>query len=301
MKKIAYSKINLTLEILGTKRGDGFHDISSVMHKIPLGDEIKLDVSLSGEGKTELVCSDKGLCDIEDNLAYKASQLYLEEYFNATGNKADVKIELNKKTPSGAGLGGGSADAACVLDMLYTMLGKVSKEKTELLASRLGSDVVFCLDRYKSAVCTGRGEICRNIEVLPKNIFLAVLKPYKSIDTRGIYKEYDSLYGDDYSKTETLAMEKALKDGRTDKICSLLMNDFQPICEKRLQEIALLCENLRKQGAVGSLMSGSGSAVYGIFTEEALCRDGVKKTEKEYNINSFVFTPEDFEKMYCGE
>ena len=160
MKKTAYCKINLTLEILGTKRGDGFHDLKTVMHKIPLGDTIEICTEKSGSGRIVLAC-DSDVCKAEDNLAYKAAKMFMEAYFAKTGKTADVHITLNKTTPTGAGLGGGSADAATVLDMMKKELGEVSEDEILLMAQNLGSDVPFCLERYTSAYCTGRGEICR--------------------------------------------------------------------------------------------------------------------------------------------
>ena len=119
MIKTAYCKINLTLEILGTKRNDGFHDLKSVMHKIPLGDIIKIELS-EGNGKIFLDCNED-VCENENNLAFLAAKAYIEEYNKVRKPDVDVHITLTKITPTGAGLGGGSADAACVLDMLSAL------------------------------------------------------------------------------------------------------------------------------------------------------------------------------------
>ncbi len=298
MKKTAYSKINLTLEILGTKRGDGFHDICSVMHKIPLGDIIELEVG-KGNGKIDFFCSDFSLCDTQDNLAYRAADKYLEEYKKVTGKEADVKLKLEKITPYGAGLGGGSADAACVLDMMSTALVGVDFDTKLKIASELGSDVVFCLEEYKCARCTGRGEICKNIAVLPKDACLVVAKPFASINTKGIYKSYDEAYGDNYDKNASTLMEKALEKENLKEISALLTNDFEDICEKRLSDIAQIRTNLLQLGALGSLMSGSGSAVYGIFDGENKCVDAKNTLLKNGGLCAYAFTGEDFEKMYA--
>ena len=149
MKQTAYCKINLTLEILGTKRADGFHDLKTVMHKIPLGDVIELE-AVSGSGKITFSC-DSDVCAPDDNLAYRAAQRYLELYREKTSLDADVSINLIKVTPTGAGLGGGSADAATVLDMMYKALGGVSEDDVLEMAEKLGSDVPFCLERYLCA------------------------------------------------------------------------------------------------------------------------------------------------------
>lgn len=299
MKQTAYCKINLTLEILGTKRNDGFHDLKSVMHKIPLGDIIEIEVK-AGEGKINLSC-DSDVCLPEDNLAYRAAKLYLEKYNQNTGKNADVDIKLIKVTPTGAGLGGGSADAATVLDMLEEILGGVTSQETLELAKELGSDVPFCLERYMSAVCTGRGEICRNIDTLPEGICLVVAKPKESINTKGIYGEYDKKFGDDYSKSATDEMEKALCEANTERIAKCIVNDFESVCIPRLPEIALIKEKMLECGALCSQMSGSGSAVFGLFDS------GMKSKEcfealKKYGLSEvYCFDGKDFAKMYKGE
>lgn len=299
MKRRAYCKINLTLEILGTRRNDGFHDIKSVMHKIPLGDIIELSAE-EGEGKIFFSC-DSDVCDPKDNLAYRAAECYLEEYRKNTGENADVVIKLEKVTPTGAGLGGGSADAAVVLDMLRDILGGVSDEKVLDLASRLGSDVPFCLGRYMSAYCTGRGEICRSIDTLPKNIYLIIAKPEESINTKGIYGEYDIKHGDDYSKKATDSMEIALKEANLACIAECLMNDFEEVCIPRLPEIDTIKKMMLEAGAVCSQMSGSGSAVFGIFEREEEAEICAESLKKHGLTQVYIFTPCDFEKMYKGE
>ncbi|MBQ7399937.1 MAG: 4-(cytidine 5'-diphospho)-2-C-methyl-D-erythritol kinase [Clostridia bacterium] len=299
MKRTAYCKINLTLEILGTKRNDGFHDIKSIMHKIPLGDIIELDAK-EGSGKILFSC-DSDVCDPKDNLAYRAAECYLEEYAKSTDRNADVTLKLTKITPTGAGLGGGSADAATVLDMLQELLGGVSDEKVLDLASGLGSDVPFCLGRYMSAVCTGRGEICRNIDTLPRDICLVVAKPEQSINTKGIYGEYDTKHGDDYSKSMTEKMEKALKEENLSAIAECLMNDFEEVCIPRLPAIAEIKEEMLRGKALCSQMSGSGSAVFGIFKKEKDARACFEALKNGGLSEVYFFAGADFEKMYKGE
>lgn len=299
MKRTAYCKINLTLEILGTKRNDGFHDLKSVMHKIPLGDKIELFVK-SGCGNVTLACN-RDVCDPCDNLAYKAAVMYLEKYKENTGKTADVVMRLEKITPTGAGLGGGSADAACVLDMLAVELGGVSRDETLEMAKKLGSDVPFCLERYMSAVCTGRGEICQNIAHLPDGICMVVAKPIESINTKGIYGEYDKAFGDDYSKSETEKMQSALESGDLSEIAKCVMNDFEHVCIPRLSEIETIKKQMKTLGAAASQMSGSGSAVFGLFGDENKCRACGDALMKLGYKEVFCFCHEDFRKMYGDE
>ena len=299
MKQTAYCKINLTLEILGTKREDGFHDLKTVMHKIPLGDIIELE-AVSGSGKITFSC-DSDVCAPEDNLAYRAAEMYLETYRKNTSRDADVSIKLEKVTPTGAGLGGGSADAATVLDMLFKALGGVSEKETLGMAERLGSDVPFCLERYLCAYCTGRGEICRNIDVLPKGSCIVVAKPKESINTKGIYGEYDRHFGDDYSKSESDRMEEALGKASLSDITSFMVNDFEHVCIPRLPEIADIKKKMLLLGASGSMMSGSGSAVYGLFDDEKKCKACFDALKAEGLTEVNFFNDNDFAKMYKGE
>ena len=299
MKATAFCKINLTLEILGTRRADGFHDIASIMHKVPLGDSIELEAQ-EGSGKISFLCN-ADVCPDEDNIAYKAAKSYLDLYSRKTEKNADVSIELKKITPSGAGLGGGSADGALVLDLLQNALGGVDDKEILSLAASLGSDVPFCLRRYTSAVCTGRGEICEDIQRLPDGTCLLIAKPSQSINTKGIYREYDELFGDDYSKQATLMMKNALDGGNLENICSLLVNDFEKVCISRLSQIRDIKNDMLSGGAVGSQMSGSGSAVFGLFDSEGACVDCKNRLLFKGLSEVFAFTDEDFKKMYMDE
>ena len=280
MIKTAYCKINLTLEILGTQREDGFHDLKSVMHKIPLGDRISLETK-SGEGRIFFECSEN-VCSNEENLAYRAAKAYIDEYEKSQKADFDVFIQLTKITPTGAGLGGGSADAACVLDMLEGILGALGEKRVEEIAAALGSDVVFCLERYKCAYCTGRGEICRSIETLPKNTCIVIAKPNESLNTKGIYKSYDEMYGNDYSKELSDRMEKALAQESIKEISKCIINDFEPVCIPRLEEIGKIKDKISLFGSYACMMSGSGSAVFGFDVSE-------DKTAKLKNEGFAVF------------
>ena len=299
MIKTAYCKINLTLEILGTDRADGFHDLKSVMHKIPLGDRISLETK-AGSGRIFFECSEN-VCSNEENLAYRAAKAYIDEYEKSKKADFDVYIRLTKITPTGAGLGGGSADGACVLDMLESTLGALGEKRIEEIAATLGSDVVFCLERYKCAYCTGRGEICRSIDTLPKNTCIVIAKPNESLNTKGIYKSYDELYGNNYAKDKSDRMEKALAKGCAEEISRCAVNDFESVCIPRLEEIGKIKEKVSAFGAYACMMSGSGSAVFGLFDDEDKCAECKKALLSSGLGEVFAFTAEDFAKMYAGE
>ena len=258
--KNAYAKINLTLEILGTKRADGFHDIASIMHKAKsLYDTVTVSLTDSG---INLEC-DKNVCAPTDNLAYKAAQKYIDKYTEKTGKTLGVDIKIQKNIPAGAGLAGGSSDAATVLDCLQELKSALSENEIDEIALSLGSDVPFCLEKHTCALCTGRGEEIRDLPAL-ENIEVVFYLPKTPLSTKGIYGEYDKLYGDDYTKNKSFFMAEAIeKSADISAVLSYMCNDFQPLCEARCPEIKDGCKILANQGYF-SQMSGSGSAVFGI-------------------------------------
>ena len=266
----AYAKINLTLEILGTRRGDGFHDIASVMMKVPtLYDGVTLSASDAPEdaGLIALSC-DRDVCAPEKNLAYLAAKRYYDFVHSKEEKKLPgISIALKKNIPSGAGLAGGSSDAAAVLNGLNELFGKLDKSELFQIALSLGSDIPFCLDPCGAALCTGRGELLEPLPT-PENVRIELRFPQTPLSTAGIYAEYDRFFGDDYTKNKSLLLADALKKHEPlASFAAFLCNDFQPLCEKRCPEIALLCEQLKREGFYAQ-MSGSGSAVFGLRSEK---------------------------------
>ena len=258
--KKAYAKINLTLEILGTKRNDGFHDIASVMMKAQnLYDEIELTLTESGIN----VFCDKDVCEAKDNLAYKAAEKYISLYEKKIGKSFGADIFIKKNIPMGAGLAGGSSDAAAVIDGLCDLAGNITDQEKHEIAASLGSDIPFCLEKHSVALCEGRGEIITDLPEI-RGIEIKFIHPKTPLFTKGIYSEYDKEYGDDYSKSKSRDMAKLISENAdAGKIFGLMCNDFQSICVKRCPEIAEAVKLLENEG-YASQMSGSGSAVFGI-------------------------------------
>jgi 4-diphosphocytidyl-2-C-methyl-D-erythritol kinase len=242
VKQIAPAKINLYLHILG-RRPDGFHELETLMAPISLGDT--LDIDLIPEG-IEFTCSDPALSDAKDNLATKAARIFLDEFKLTTG----VRIHLEKQVPVGAGLGGGSSDAAAVL-LALRQLTKTDCPDSKLveLASRLGSDIPFFIYGTPS-VCRGRGEI---IEPLPlKDHFQGLLvHPGFGVSTPWAYKTYAQNPGQG-------AAGKTFAD-------FTLRNDLEPPAFSKYPWLPTVKSWFQKQPAVlDSLMSGSGSSVFAL-------------------------------------
>ena len=244
MKQFAPAKINLYLHILG-KRADGFHELETLMAPISLGDTIDIDL-LPAPGAIEFTCSDPTLADAQDNLATKAARLFLEEFKLATG----VRIHLEKAVPVGAGLGGGSADAAAVLLALRDLTGtKCDDAKLAELAARLGSDIAFFIYRTP-AICRGRGEIVEPAKLCETFQGLLV-HPGFGVSTPWAYKTY--------AQNPSRGVEGRAFDGFT------LRNDLEPPAFSKYPWLPTAKAWFRQQPEVlDALMSGSGSSIFAL-------------------------------------
>ncbi len=274
--KKAYAKINLTLEILD-KRADGYHNIRSVMQKISLCDI--LTFSFNDSKSITLTCS-KDVCLMKENLAYKAAERFLEKYNAKCGKSFGVDIHIEKHIPDKAGLAGGSADCACVLDCLYERFGVVDYTEVEDIAASLGSDINFCLDKYRCALCTDRGvklEKCKPF--LCERILVCV--PETGLKTSEIYSAFDAdpvLFDDE----PTSKLVKCLESADQTEIYPYVCNSFEKICETFCEDISRIKETMLCYGACVSHMSGSGSAVFGIFDDDSKLQKCKADLEKTY-------------------
>lgn len=252
MQLSAPAKVNLSFKVKG-RRPDGFHEIETLMAPISLADRITIK-SGSSDGPIQFSCDDPSLPDGEDNLVVRAANLFRER----TGIAAGVTIMLEKNIPHGAGLGGGSSDAATTLLGLNEVFeADLSEEELSTLAARLGSDVPFFLAR-SPAVCRGRGELVTPVS-LNETFDLLLLKPDFGVPTPwayGRWKESRELPGVDYSP-QTLADLG-------------FVNDLEkPVFEKYVF-LARLKSWLRQQPEVAvALMSGSGSTLFAVLRDAA--------------------------------
>ncbi len=267
MKLKAYAKINLTLDITGV-RPDGFHGLRSVMAPTTLCDTLTFAKSDS----FAFDCSIKELCG-EDNLCVRAAKLFFE---NAE-IPPEISIYLEKNIPFPAGLGGGSADAACVLRGLNEFYGNpIAKEKLFSLAEKLGSDVPFCL-LNSAALCEGRGEILTTINGMPElDIVIAIGKA--RLKTPEVFRAYDSLMPDVRNDTERLL--NAIKTNSKGVLISAFGNAFEPITDILAPETKELRSIMLSLGATNSRLSGSGPSVYGVFEnahKAEACAEKLKK------------------------
>lgn len=252
----AFAKLNLTLDVLG-KREDGYHNIKSIMQTISIRDDVEIDVG-TGEPWT-LECSQEGIPTDERNLAWKAAEVYCD------GLKKDpngLTIRITKRIPSGAGMGGGSADAAAVLRALNRHYGSpLSILALAELGAQVGSDVPFCV-LCGTAMCEGRGELLRKLPDMPDCVFV-VCKPEFSVSTPELYKKIDQVAIPKHP--DHMAMESALLAGDVAKVADLIYNVFDPVVTADHLEINYIKSICNSYGALGMQMTGSGSAVYAIM------------------------------------
>ncbi len=254
----AYAKLNLGLRILD-KRADGYHGIITVMQGIDLFDMLSFFPRTSG---MEVLCPNFPSLQGPENLVWKAAEVFMDSF----GIRNGVKVVIRKSIPLGAGLGGGSSDAAVTLKAL-NLIWKTNAGYEELsrLASKLGSDVPFFL-RTGTAIACGRGEELCYIDA-PADVSYIVLYPEFRIDTGWAYGEWDRgkmrlTCSDNYVKLLT----SSKSGGRLGKdIYKEIWNDFEPLVFERYPVLSSLKDKLFSSGAIAASLSGSGSAVYGVF------------------------------------
>lgn len=257
IRVLAPAKVNLTLKIIG-RREDGYHDIESLVQKISIFDRITL--SEKDEPGIHLTCSDSTLPTNTENLAHRAALLIME---SSRIQEKGLSIHLDKAIPHGAGLGGGSSDAAAVL-MGLNMLWKLSCTREELaeLGQEIGSDVSLFLHPSPSLI-TGRGEKVEPSPILVNAVFVVVY-PGFPVSTRWAYSKFRLT-----KETDKYTLSGLYRTARgtlpSDQWQSLLVNDLEDTVAISHPEIGRCREDLIRAGATASLMSGSGSAVFGLF------------------------------------
>ena len=260
----ARGKINWSLDILGM-RDDGYHIMDMLMQPVTLADTITLklseDLTLSTDG-TPLLKAD------EKHLAIRAARL-LKEYTNYPGG---ASLNVFKRIPVGAGLGGGSADAAAVLWGL-NLLWKTNLPQTELeeLGLKLGADVPFCL---RGGLTRTRG-IGEQLEELAcgRMFSLIIVQPCRGLSTREVFKAFRNTANIHHPETD-LAVH-ALAEGDLIMLRRSLDNVLQPVSSAMRPEIGNAILKLRESGAEAALMTGSGSAVFGVYRTPAKARSAL--------------------------
>jgi 4-diphosphocytidyl-2-C-methyl-D-erythritol kinase len=265
----APAKINLYLRVLN-KRPDGYHEIESLFCPVGLYDRLLL----TPDSGITLSCHAAQVPGDERNLAHRAAVIFFKALGAVEEPKADagvrgVHIDLEKEIPVGAGLGGGSSDAASVLKGLNQIYGSpFDNDRLRSLALSLGADVPFFIDA-RSAIATGIGEHLSLFDKIPK-YWTIIVFPGIHIATAEVYKKLN------------LRLTKQQKEissfhfiGQQFDACRHLVNDLETVTENHYPEIKAAKSLLRQKGALGGLMSGSGSSVFGLFDTELRARQAM--------------------------
>ncbi|MFA5871874.1 MAG: 4-(cytidine 5'-diphospho)-2-C-methyl-D-erythritol kinase [Parcubacteria group bacterium] len=280
----APAKINLTLEVL-KKLANGYHELRSAMMKLDrLYDEIELEI---GDDMKEIkIETDSSEIPVDEkNTCYKAAKIF----FKNAGKKAGVKIFIKKNIPVGAGLGGGSSDAATVLRTLNSHFGNpLSKEKLIKLGAQVGKDVPFFVQPYQFAKVSGMGEKLESVKVeLKVNVLL--VNPRVAVSTKWAFEKFSTILVRGNKKINNLSemMANYVASGNFFDICGSLYNDFEREIEKHFPVLTEIKDILKKHGAKGVLMSGSGSTVFALFSskeELVTAKENISKSNKDFFI-----------------
>ena len=284
MKEIeidSYSKINLTLNILG-KRRDGYHNIETIMQSINLADRIFIKEEKEG---IKIKCSHPLVPIDTQSLTYRSAEKILNRYRIKKG----VKIEIDKKIPLASGMAGGSANSASILVGINKLFAlNLSNKDLREIGEELGMDVPFCIQNG-TALAYHRGEKVTPLPPINPPLWIIIINPGFKISSEWAYNNID-LDQIKREKNNTKAMLKALKEGELEEIVKNLFNSFEELIIKKYPEIGKIKDRLIEESALGALMSGSGPTVFGIAQNKEQALKIYKKLKSEYKLIWVVHT-----------
>ena len=271
----AYAKLNISLDVTG-RRADGYHEMATVMQTVSLCDTLTL--TLDDSGRVRASSNLRFIPTDGRNLAVRAASRYLE----TIGEEGQgVQIRLDKSIPVGAGMAGGSTDAAAVLRAMNRLYdSRLSPERLLELAASVGSDVAFCV-RGGTALGKGRGEVLTPLPPMPDCRFV-LCKPEFSISTPELFKKLDA--SPLRRHPDTAGLIRALEQGQLRELCHRLYNVFEDVDDRRMRTVSHIKSRLLDFGALGALMTGTGSAVFGVFAAEAAAEAACAALQKEYSF-----------------
>lgn len=284
MKIRAPAKINLYLRVVG-RRKDGYHLLDTILVPISLYDEIEIqkfksenDRAGSSRSRIRVTCDHPLVPAGRKNIAFRAADLIMK----TANNDQPISIHIHKKIPVGAGLGGGSSDAAAVLIALNRIfrLG-YSSRRLEKLGLSLGADVPFFI-RRRPARARGIGERLTPLAKF-RRFWLVILYPGFPVSTAWVYGKLYSKLTKSKLNTSIIASLRSFAEIR-----KVLVNDLEAVTIGKYPRIGLLKKQLLREGAGGALMSGSGSSVFGIFASRRLAFSAFKRLKKEEGVQAFL-------------
>ncbi len=270
----AFAKINISLDVTG-KRADGYHDMLMVMQTITLCDDVSVALTKGVPSRAE--CNLRFVpCD-ERNLAVRAANVFFAE---SGIESMGAHIRMQKRIPVGAGMAGGSSDAAAVLRALNRLCGTgLDGQRLEEMASRIGSDVAFCV-RGGTQLASGRGEKLTRLPALP-DCGVVVCKPDFSVSTPELFRRLDSVKLRCHPDTQGII--ELLGSGELAKIARRMYNVFEDVPDRRHKEIAAIKSVMLDCGALGAVMTGTGSAVFGLYDDTAALESSVRALRRDWS------------------
>ncbi len=283
IREKAYAKLNLSLDVTG-KRPDGYHEVCMVMQSVTLYDNVTIRLTDDG---TFSARTNRGFIPGDDrNEAVKAAKVFAAAH--DLGGKG-VFTDIHKRTPVRAGLGGGSSDAAAVLRGLNTLCGRpFDGKKLEELAAQVGSDVAFCVSGG-TQLAAGRGEVLTPLPAFGEH-WVVICKPYFSISTPALFQKIDARKSK--CRPDTDGILAALTAGDDAGVIRRMYNVFEDVLGNKARGINEIKTALMDRGALGACMTGTGSAVFGIFPDEKNAKNTCYALRKRH--------PEVFWAQTCG-
>lgn len=275
----AYGKINLSLDVTG-RRADGYHLVRMIMQTVDIFDTVTIE---KAAGTDISMTTDSGVLPSgPSNLVWRAADVMRREFGITDG----LQIHLDKRIPIAAGMAGGSADAAAVLRLLNQMyeLG-ASDEELQSLALPLGADIPYCVTGG-TCLCEGIGEVLTVLPAPPKNTLL-VCKPALDVSTAWVYTEYDRIPEEEIQHPDVDGMVKAIAVGDLSGICACLGNVLEQKTGAEYPVIGRLEQFFLENGALGSIMTGSGPTVFAVYAEPDKAREAFAELERHPEFAAF--------------
>lgn len=275
----APAKINLYLDVIG-KRGDGYHDLRMIMQSISLFDDISIS---KAEMNIEVKCKARYVPQGEKNIAYRAAKLMVQHF----GLKEGIRISINKRIPVAAGLAGGSTDAAAVMKGINDLFEiKADNQELAQLGKHVGADVPFCI-MGGTAIAQGIGEILTPLKPF-SGVDIVLIKPDFGVSTASVFKKFSR--HDLNSGPDINILIKSMERRQLKEVGANLFNALEKVTTQEFKIINEIKAVLNENGAEGSLMSGSGPSVFGIFDNESKAREAFKVLKQKFRNTYLVKT-----------
>lgn len=258
----ARAKINLSLDV-NAKRPDGYHDVCMIMQTVALHDTVTVEKTESG---IEIFCNKSCIPSGNGNIAYKAAALMMDKY----GINSGIKITIDKKIPAAAGLAGGSSDAAAVLKSINSLFSlNLEEHKLFEIGKCIGADVPYCI-KGGTMLAEGIGEILTELAPLP-DVNIVLVTPRVEVSTVWVYNNLDLSVIQ--LRPDTEAVINAIEDKNIEMLAENMVNVLETVTIPRYEIIEEIKTRLVDLGAAGSIMSGSGPTVFGVFLDGQKARE----------------------------